>query len=525
MPDRVVLQDSVSPLPEKMELGNTPSTIDENLQPAERGSALSLLISICADAGAHESLEEKVARGEIISPEELASTYAAPPANRNRVRAWLISQGLHVERDASDGLGIYVHGSIDDIEKAFGVHFVRVTREGSTYLAARDAPSVPSEIAPMVRAVVGLQPFRQPRRYTTTENLTPPPADATDGYTIAQIRKAYGAEQTGLTGKGQIIAILSDTFPLDNDLQKFWNQNNISSDPVRVAKINVSGRELPPVGDEESLDAEWASGIAPDASVRIYAAGSQDWVSLRKALDAIYLDLSTYPTMRQLSITLGIGETYMQGARGVVDTWHKMLTNLTARGVNIFAASGDGGSNPDEQGNPDAGPLQTQYPASDPVVIGVGGTSLTLDGSGSVASESGWSRSGGGISVLFQRPVWQVGNGVPDGTQRAVPDISLVSDPSPGASIIVNGTSKVVGGTSWAAPVCAAFCALLNQGRADNGQALLGFLNPLLYPVLGTAALRDIVSGENGAYAAGDGYDLVTGVGVFNMSALLPALP
>ena len=215
----------------------------------------------------------------------------------------------------------------------------------------------------------------------------------------------------------------------------------------------------------------------------------------------------------------------MNRARGVVDTWHDLLTNLTAQGVNIFAASGDGGSNPDELGNPKAGPLQTQYPASDPAVISVGGTSLTLDGNGAVASESGWSRSGGGMSVLFQRPVWQVGNGVPDGTQRAVPDISLVADPSPGALTIVKGTPQVEGGTSWAAPVYAALCALLNQGRVDNGQALLPFLNPVLYPMLGTAALRDITSGANGAYSAGPGYDMVTGVGVFNMPALLAGLP
>lgn len=525
MPDRVVLQDSVSPLPEKMGLGNTPSTIDENLQPAERSSELSLLVSIRAAAGARESLEEKVARGEIVSPEELASTYAASPADRDRVRAWLVSEGLHVEGDSSDGLGIYVHGSIDDIEKAFGVHFVRVTREDSTYLAARDAPSVPSDIAPMVRAILGLQPFRHPRKHAAAGNLTPVPADATRAYTVAQIRKAYGAEQTGLTGKGQVVAILIDTFPLDSDLQKFWNQNNIPSDLTRVAKINVSGRKLPRIDGEESLDVEWASGIAPEASVRIYATGPLGWVSLGKGLDAIYRDLPTYPTMRQLSISLGVGEIHMQSFRGVVDTWHNLLTNLTARGVNIFVASGDGGSNPDDPENPGAAPLQTEYPASDPTVIGVGGTSLTLDGSGAVASESGWSRSGGGKSILFQRPAWQTGNGVPDGTQRTVPDISLTADPSPGALTIVNGKPQVKGGTSWAAPVCAALCALLNQGRADNGQALLPFLNPLLYPMLGTAALRDITDGGNGAYSAGPGYDMVTGVGVFNMPALLAALP
>jgi kumamolisin len=39
-------------------------------------------------------------------------------------------------------------------------------------------------------------------------------------------------------------------------------------------------------------------------------------------------------------------------------------------------------------------------------------------------------------------------------------------------------------------------------------------LNAKIYPLLGTSNLRDITVGTNGAYNAGSGYDLVTGIGV-----------
>jgi kumamolisin len=42
-------------------------------------------------------------------------------------------------------------------------------------------------------------------------------------------------------------------------------------------------------------------------------------------------------------------------------------------------------------------------------VIGVGGTSLTLGSNGGVATETGWSAGGGGKSIFFGRPTWQVG--------------------------------------------------------------------------------------------------------------------
>ncbi len=71
----------------------------------------------------------------------------------------------------------------------------------------------------------------------------------------------------------------------------------------------------------------------------------------------------------------------------------------------------------------------------------------------------------------------------------------------------------------------AGFCALINEARLRDGKRALPFLNPLLYPLLDKAPLRDIDSGSNGAYEAGKGYDMVTGVGVPNVKALIAALP
>jgi kumamolisin len=76
-------------------------------------------------------------------------------------------------------------------------------------------------------------------------------------------------------------------------------------------------------------------------------------------------------------------------------------------------------------------------------------------------------------------------------------------------------------GTSWSAPVWAEFCALINVARHRSGKPSLPFLNPRLYPLLGTNCFRDIISGSNGAYHAGTGYDMVTGLGVPDMKQLV----
>jgi kumamolisin len=226
--------------------------------------------------------------------------------------------------------------------------------------------------------------------------------------------------------------------------------------------------------------------------------------------------------MRQLSISLGLGEVYLGGPNGEVATQHQKFLRLAAAGVNVFVSTGDAGSNPDETGHSSGGPTQAEYASSDPAVVAVGGTTLVLDAHGTVGSETGWTNGGGGKSRFFNRPKWQT---VPlGGTKRLVPDVSLTADPDNGAFLLLAGKVVQIGGTSWSAPVWAGFCALMNEARIKAGKAALPFLNPLLYPLAGKTVLRDIMTGSNGHYDAQPGYDLVTGLGVPNVKELISAI-
>ncbi len=103
--------------------------------------------------------------------------------------------------------------------------------------------------------------------------------------------------------------------------------------------------------------------------------------------------------------------------------------------------------------------------------------------------------------------------------------MAAAADPDTGAFLVFHGSVTQFGGTSWSAPMWAAFCALINEARLKAHKPALPFLNPLLYPLLGTPAFRDITTGSNGAFQAGAGYDLVTGLGVPNVKELIARLP
>ncbi len=158
-------------------------------------------------------------------------------------------------------------------------------------------------------------------------------------------------------------------------------------------------------------------------------------------------------------------------------------------------------------------------------MIGVGGTTLVLSSAGGgVSSERAWVGSGGGQSIFFDRPAWQTGAGVIPGTKRLVPDLSLAADPDRGAFLFFQGRVVQIGGTSWSAPVLAGLFALINESRAKAGKAPVPFANPIIYPLMGTKCFRDVTEGTNGAFHAGPGYDMVTGIGVPNVQALIEEL-
>jgi kumamolisin len=544
--DRKVFADSVTPLPPTEGPTHLGLMVAKAL-PETGKERMTVVFSLALPDSAQADLQKMVAEGKTVSPQQLNKKYSADAGDAKALTSWLKSEGFKIEKVSDDRTSVYAQGTVEQIEKALAVKMVRVTKDGITYTAAQDAPSLPKSVSKSVSAIVGLQPFRRahkqfricpqsgvptPARHATAKRASPgkkakaaPTKSAvTNGYLVSEILKAYGADGLSVTGKGQTIAILIDTFPTAADLKAFWKLNKLKTKISQVTMINVNNvSQLPAQEGEETLDAQWTSGIAPGAKIRIYASGTLQFTDLDRALDRIISDLASQPTMRQLSISLGLGETFM--AQGEVNAQSQKFLKLAAAGVNIFVASGDAGSNPDVTGHSSGGPTQVEYESSDINVIGVGGTTLNLKPDGSVQSERGWTGSGGGKSGKFSRQAWQHGPGVPTGNQRLVPDVALAADPNTGACVILHGQRQQIGGTSWSTPCWAGFCALINEARAKAGKPALTFLPPKLYPLLGSSSFRDITAGSNGAFSASAGYDMITGIGVPNLKQLIAALP
>jgi glycosyltransferase involved in cell wall biosynthesis len=384
-------------------------------------------------------LQDRLAKLEIISPDEMESSYDPTPADYKIVADWLTSEGFTVKPAQRTNLSVFASGSVTQIERAFATKFARVAFAGTESSSAEIAPSMPAAIASSALGVNGLQPYLHPRAHSNlasgqpqklTNNLPP--------YKVSEIAKAYNANGLSVNGSNQKIAIVIDTFPAPSDLTAFWQANAIAQSLNNIEKVQVVAGTLPSPSGEESLDVEWSSSMAPGAKVRVYATTDLSFVHIDQAYQAIINDLPSQPALHQVSLSYGLGDTYESPSQMQTDAQY--FASLAANGVTVFVSSGDGGSTPGLSGYGDnSGPVQVECPANDPHVTSVGGTSLNLvSATGAVSSESAWSLGGGGSSQFFARPSWQFGAGVPAGSFRTVPDIALVADLNTGGFLSSN---------------------------------------------------------------------------------------
>ena len=302
------------------------------------------------------------------------------------------------------------------------------------------------------------------------------------------------------------------------DVQKYWENIGINAtDFPKIIVVPVDGaKNNPNVNDggstiENMIDLETIGGCYPSSNLTIlFFLGTQRSTftsMLTKALSSITIQSVTYQASI-LSISWGIPEIY---AGTDLQTANALMQKAATAGITICVASGDYGSNDGVGGTS----KNVDFPSCSPYCTAVGGTSLVSKSDTNVYSattvEKAWSGSGGGFSSVFAKPAWQAN--IP-GNFRSSPDIAAVADPNTGVSFYIANNNYIIGGTSVAAPIVAAFFASIN---------LKQFANPSLYS-LPASCFNDIKIGTNGAYACKAGYDNCTGFGSMNGSALSTAL-
>ena len=374
---------------------------------------------------------------------------------------------------------------------------------------------------------------------------------------------AYGIQpllDDGIDGRGQTVVLVefAETAPasppkvtdIRQDLADFDSRFGLP--PARIQVITtLAGSSASPwlAGIEEVVDTEMVHAVAPDATIRELLVAPADVSTPAK-------EAATFATQVRIaashadviSVSGGYGEHFATPAEVV--TINAALEYSAARHVTFVASSGDGGAISDLGKFGSSTPVkEVSLPASDPLVLAAGGTSLTANPvTGTYVSETALNTlprvidghsegSGGGSSHIFARPAYQ--DGVPGiGATRGVPDVAGDGSSSTDLAFVFaapGGAFALLseGGTSAAAPFWAGLIALADQEAGHP----LGFVNPAIYQIargpLYHKAFHDITTGNNTVvlngdtitgYQAGPGWDPVTGWGTPDAQVLVPLL-
>jgi kumamolisin len=473
-----------------------------------------------------DQADRSPAQRQYVSREQWAAEHGADPADLTAVEGFAREAGLTVVGADPARRVVQLKGTVDEVTKAFGAQLEGLYRPADgadPYRARTGSLSVPDQLADVVTGVYGIDDRPQARIHLRQAKAAAPAA-ADASFTPVQVAEAYNFP-SGVGGQGQTVGIieLGGGFAPD-DLSAYFTGLGLS-DPS-VTAVSVDGGQNTPGQDtnadgEVMLDIEVVGATANQAAIAVYFAPNTDQGFIDALSTAVH-DTTNAPSV--ISVSWGQSEdAYSAQTRNQME---QIFTEAAAMGVTVTVASGDNGS----ADSVTDGKQHVDFPAAAPHALACGGTSLQATGA-TITSETTWNdgagagSTGGGVSRRFPRPSYQANAKVPDNvdsksTGRGVPDVSGNADPATGYQIRVGGADQVIGGTSAVAPLWAGLIARLNQELG----APVGFLQPRLYPLLGTSAFHDVTAGDNGAYQAGPGWDACTGLGTPDGSALLAAL-
>ncbi len=537
-----------------------------------------------------------------LTPAQASRLFGLAPGQVAAVTAWLTGTGLTVTGVTPHYVA--VTGTVTQAEEAFGATWDSFTVAGRTQQSPPPSAQVtaPASVASAVLTVAPVEtglpasaPPPAPQRVpappspcsqyygqdlasSLPEAYGQPAPYAACGYTPQQLRSAYGVS-AGLTGQGVTVAVVHQwAYPTAaQDLATYGAQHGEPLRPgqfteVLPSDLNASCPNGIQAGNaratnEEDLDVEAVHAMAPAADITYFGAECDDDFGTLSTLDAL-----TQITDDHLASIVSDSNGVPVAAPGVVAAYEQIFEQGAAEGIGFYTPSGDSGDNASHTASHQ--PMPPSYPASDPWVTAVGGTTLAIGPGGGYEWETGWgdddatlatggggwtdlpgnftAGSGGGASPLFAQPSYQRGVvpaslSEPDGSSaplRVVPDIAADADPATGLVIGVTGVPgpgqpaiyvEFPGaGTSISTPLIVGMQADLQQAERTP----IGFANPAIYASYGTAALHDVtdqplgpgvtpdaVLAEGGGttlletfgldegLSATPGYDDVTGVG------------
>jgi pseudomonalisin len=491
-----------------------------------------------------------------LTPEQYGERFGISEADTAQIANWLQGHGMEVEEVAAGRRSIVFSGTAAQVQAAFhtAIHTYKIGDE--VHHANVKDPEIPAALLQVVGGVVSLHDFHSEPMHSPVRKPSPEYSSGSANYlapadfaTIYDLSPLY---QGSINGNGQSVAIVARSNINIADVRQFRTFFGLpANDPQIIVNGTDPGVWSSNEETEADLDVEWSGAVAKNAAIKFVVSKSTN------SSDGV--DLSAqYIVNHNLAPVMSTSFGQCEAALGSSGNsfLYSLWQQAAVQGITVFVAAGDSGAAGCDSAAASKAThgLAVNGLCSTPFSVCVGGTEFadlsnpTLywspsNSPGTQASalsyipEVVWNASGpgdglwasgGGASVVYAKPSWQSGTGVPADRKRDVPDVSLTAAGHDGYLIYQNGELAVVGGTSAASPSFAGVMALV----AQNTAARQGNANNVFYPLAskqragGASVFHDITIGNNSVpgqtgFNATVGYDQATGLGSIDGSVLV----
>jgi kumamolisin len=496
---------------------------------------------------AQTRLDRLFAQGVKLTPSVYDADFGPAPMLVRAAERWFDRARLSASWSPGDAL-LEVRGTADRLGRAFGIRLERYSLERSGsggaihFYAPLGQPTVPAPVSSVATSVLGLDDYPGGNVSFSSQGAAqcqgPSSPSQIGGFTPSSVAGFYNFKPLytgGLTGSGQTVVFMEIDGFLSSDLQMYANGFGLPAfnvvGPVTNPQWGTPMQFGSACGSETELDLEIVHAMAPGAKLVVYESGintSGQGAVLDDVAKALQSAIDAYPT--------GIFNLSLGGCEDTASAqqFDSLFSQLDAHGGTAFVSAGDSGAY--ERSCPTHS-LSTAEPADSPHVTSVGGTTALIGQGSTYGSEAVWGEpfeqwgTGGGLSRVFQRPVWQAGPGVSNqysNGMRQQPDVSAIADTDTGWDTVGGGAWGMTGGTSAAAPLWCALAALTDQTLAERGLPPIGLADPALYDFgsnpghFPSPAFQAVTQGSNLYYqATSTGWNYGTGWGTPNASAVV----
>lgn len=496
-----------------------------------------------------------------------ADAYANSISDVGAIVAWLQSQGFTTAPLPSGRGWIEFSGTVAQVEEAFQTHVHAIATANGTRPVLADAIAVPGALRPLIHGLVSLDGVIAAPAMTAPQPIAGSAAElagmtsalhaqALSPQLAAQLIHLESSQQSGMTGKGETIAIAARSNVAARDVADFRATFGLAPNALQIVPDGADpGRTSDEA--EAALSAAWAGAAAPGAGILLVPAATTS------ATDGLDLSIAAIVD-KAVAHTVAVGFSACEASLGEARRafYAAVYRQAAAEGIAIVAAAGDNGPSACQANS--AGRVSTGYGvnalASTPWNTSVGVAALAEGGINSLA---GWSplseadpanAGGGGKSLFYSAPAWQPlppqDSTDTGGYARLVPDVAL---PAAADSGVNRGLAYCLSGSATG-PASSAGCVAVRSGGSAAATAMFagiasllsakdgpqGNLAPELYELSRRSGIfEDVQQGGNRLFCATGspdcdangqigfsavaGYDMATGLGSFDAQKLVSA--